>query len=75
MNNETTIKLDGSQIAQIQDFIDGELEAEISIKWFPESEPDKDGNDMPAGYYAWFHEYPEDGAIYLQPFIQREQGG
>jgi len=67
MNEKQTITLDGAQIAQLQGFADNEMDAQISIGWFPERKPDADGNEMPEGYYAWFTEYPDDGALLLEP--------
>lgn len=67
MSHPNAITFNGAQLAQLRDFTDDERDAEISIGWFQERMPDSEGNEMPAGHYAWFTEHPEEGAIYLQP--------
>jgi hypothetical protein len=59
------ISLNGVQIAALLDFTDRELDAQITLGHFDDRRPDSEGNPMPAGLYAWFTEYPEEGAIYL----------
>lgn len=41
-------------------------ETEISIGWRPAGK-DSDGADAPEGYYVWLADYPQEGALYLDP--------
>lgn len=72
--SELTVTLNGRQVAELYDFMDLGAErthsltdgyvTDISIQWFDERPP-VDGLPSPAGYYAWFTEYPEEGSLYL----------
>lgn len=57
--------LTGYQIEHLADFVDRERDTELTLAHFPERSPDADGNEMPAGLYAWFTEYPDEGALHL----------
>jgi hypothetical protein len=41
-------------------------ETEITIRWW-QGGKDTDGDDAPEGYYAHLAEYPEEGALFLDP--------
>ena len=41
-------------------------ETEITIRWWAGGK-DTDGDDAPEGYYAHLAEYPEEGALFLDP--------
>ena len=41
-------------------------EAEVTIAWMPAG-VDTDGAATPQGFYAWLTEYPEEGALFLDP--------
>jgi hypothetical protein len=59
------LTLTGYQIEQLADFVDGERDTELTLAHFPKRPPDADGNEMPAGLYAWFSEYPDEGSLHL----------
>jgi hypothetical protein len=41
-------------------------QTDVVIRWWPGGK-DTDGDDQPDGYYAHLEEYPEEGALYLDP--------
>jgi hypothetical protein len=64
-----SITLSAAQLREVLDFInpDGEqdaaqMEDEVSIEYF-EARTSDDGEFIPAGYFAWVTEYPEEGSI------------
>lgn len=61
--NTDKITLSAAQIQDLMDFMgDADPETEITITHFPEPWHDKhEGTDEPAGFYAYFTEYPEEG--------------
>lgn len=60
------ITLTGYQIRTILDMVDAEDEAEITISYIDYDRPCVDsGEVMPAGLYAWFTDYPDEGSLYL----------
>jgi len=65
------ITLTGQQIVELAEFavpdnIGSQLETEITIEWNPGGRTDPEtGDKIEAGYYAWFTEYPEEGALKL----------
>jgi hypothetical protein len=62
-----SISLNGYQIRRLWDFVDAEDEAEIEIEYVDYERPDgnSDGEIMPAGLYAWFRDYPDEGSLWL----------
>ncbi len=58
------IQLTGLQVQHLWDFCGGELDAEVTIDRL-EARTSTDGEPMPAGLYAWFTEYPEEGCLFL----------
>lgn len=60
-----TLGLNGYQIHRLWDFVDAEPEAEVTLGNFPERADMEDGTKMPAGLYAWFTDYPDEGSIWL----------
>lgn len=65
------ITLTAPQLRQALDFVNpdkgdaDQQEDRLTIAWAKEST--SEGETRPAGLYAWFTEYPEEGAIYLDP--------
>lgn len=59
------MELTGYQIKCLADFTDGEDIAEIIVEHFEASKDAETGEHMPAGLYAYFTEYPEEGRLYL----------
>lgn len=41
------------------------LDTEVGVKWMPDHQDEEDGSHRPAGLYAWFTDYPEEGSIPL----------
>lgn len=63
-----SISLNGYQIRRLLDFVDSEDEAEVEIDYVDHERPDLNSNEgemMPAGVYAWFRDYPDEGALWL----------
>ena len=67
-----TITLTGEQLSNALYIVnpDGhrdkdQLETELSIRWFEVCKESGSGEDMPAGYYGWITEYPEEGRVPL----------
>ena len=65
------IRMTGYQISHVWDFIDGEMEADISIGYGDEF-TDECGV-TPAGLRAWFTEYPEEGSVHLYETKEENQ--
>jgi hypothetical protein len=62
------ITLNGYQIKRLLDFVDSDDESEVTIDYIDHERPDansSDGEMMPAGYYAWFPNCPDEGALLL----------
>lgn len=64
------VTLTGWQVRHLWDFLDlsggdSDDESDVTVQWFDEQPPDADGEPFPAGYYAYFTEYPEEGRLYL----------
>lgn len=59
--------LTGFQIKNLAVMAADEDECSICIREFEESVDDEDGEKMPAGLYAYYDEYPDEGRIYLPP--------
>jgi len=62
------IHINGYQIKRLLDFIDGEDETPLTLDFVDHERPDGNSNDgeiMPAGLYAWFTEYPDEGSLWL----------
>lgn len=59
--------LTGYQIQRLWDFVDGDVESELSLAYFDEARPDLEDPEetMPAGLYAWFTDYPDEGSLWL----------
>lgn len=66
--DKPSITLNYSQVVQALECFGGEVdpETEVCIQWF-DAAPNcpETGEKMPAGYYLFFTEYPEEGRIYL----------
>lgn len=58
------MNINGFQLMHLADFVDGERETELTLEVFPEHTANN-GEHMPAGLYAWFSEYPEEGKLWL----------
>lgn len=58
------ITLNGHELRNALQLATDDLETAISIQYKQDGK-DIDGEDAPAGYYAWYHEYPEEGSIRL----------
>jgi hypothetical protein len=58
------VNINGFQLRHLADLVDGEDEAEITLGVFEEHKA-SNGERMPAGLYAWFSEYPEEGKLWL----------
>jgi hypothetical protein len=58
-------ELTGYQVEHLADFVDREADAQISVARFDQDRTGSDGERMPAGLYAWFTEYPEEGQVWL----------
>lgn len=66
------VTLTGRQIKNALEFVnpDGDrdldqLECELTIRYFPASTDQEMGEKMPAGYWAFFTDYPDEGRIDL----------
>lgn len=64
-SHEDRIIINGYQIERLRDFVDAEPEAEVTLGAFPERPDMETGEKMPAGLYAWFADYPDEGSIWL----------
>ena len=68
----STITLNARQLRAALDLVNPDAddpdqqEAEVCIHWC-DARKSTEGDDMPAGYYAWDAEYPEEGCILLDP--------
>lgn len=47
------------------EFLASELESELSFAQFEACPDPEGGEEMPAGIYCWFTEYPEEGRLHL----------
>lgn len=68
------ITLTGQQIKNLLEFVapddtPDQLETEVCIQWCPDR-VSEEGEPMPAGYYMWFYEYPEEGCYLLDVATQ-----
>ena len=59
------IHMTGYQIHRLWDFVDAEPDAQVTLDVFPERPDLETGEKMPAGLYAWFTDYPDEGSIWL----------
>jgi hypothetical protein len=58
------VTLNGRQLREAMEFIDSDDECDVGIAWLPDR-TSSEGEAMPAGYYAWMADYPEEGCIPL----------
>lgn len=57
--------LTGYQIKNLVAMIADDDECELCLQEYPESVDEEDGEIMPAGLYAFYPDYPEEGRIFL----------
>jgi hypothetical protein len=70
---ETTVRrpgrihINGLQLKHALDFVDQDDESELVIEHVDFERPDGNSPDetMPAGLYAWFYDYPDEGSLLL----------
>lgn len=60
------MRLTGYQVKQINDFMGGDYEGDVTIENLPER-AGSGGEAMPAGLHIWCSDYPEEGAVLLDP--------
>jgi hypothetical protein len=65
------MELTGYQVKQINDFMGGDYDTSVTVEHLPERTLDPGTGDepttMPAGLYIWCTDYPEEGAVLLDP--------
>ncbi len=68
------MQLIGYQVKQINEFMGGDYDCEVTIEQLPERTLDPGTGDEPttlqAGLYIWCTDYPEEGAVLLEPVDQ-----
>ena len=67
------IYLTGFQIKNLAAMTDGDDECELCLQEYPETVDEEDGEIMPAGLYAYYYDYPDEGRTYLPPAPDTEE--
>lgn len=73
------MELTGYQVKQINEFMGGDYDCDVTIAELPERTPiDPDtgalGEPLKAGVYIWCTDYPEEGSVLLEPVDQDTVG-
>ena len=65
--------LTGYQIKLLASMTDGDDECELGVSQYPESTDEETGETMPAGLYAFYADYLDEGRTFLPAEAEKEE--